>query len=59
MDISCKWSHKHVIFCVLIISISMLFVRGFPGGPVLKNLPANAGDTRDAGSIPGSEDPLK
>ena len=27
--------------------------QGFPGGPVLKNLPANAGDTGDAGSIPG------
>ena len=25
-------------------------VRGFPGGPVVKNLPCNAGDT---GSIPG------
>ena len=27
---------------------------GFPGGTVVKNLPANTGDTRDAGSIPGS-----
>ena len=26
----------------------------FPGGAVVKNLPANAGDTRDMGSIPGS-----
>ena len=25
-----------------------------PGGAVVKNLPANAGDTRDPGSIPGS-----
>ena len=25
--------------------------QGFPGGAVLKNLPANAGDTGDAGSI--------
>ena len=24
-----------------------------PGGAVVKNLPANAGDTRDADSIPG------
>ena len=24
---------------------------GFPGGSVVKNLPANAGDTGDAGSI--------
>ena len=26
---------------------------GFPSGAVVKNLPANAGDIRDAGSIPG------
>ena len=28
--------------------------RGFSGGAVAKNLPANAGDTRDVGLIPGS-----
>ena len=27
---------------------------GFPGGSVVKNPPANAGDIRDAGLIPGS-----
>ena len=27
---------------------------GFPGSAVVKNLPANAGDVRDLGSIPGS-----
>ena len=27
---------------------------GFPHGAVVKDIPANAGDTRDAGSIPGS-----
>ena len=26
----------------------------FPGGSVVKNSPANAGDTGDVGSIPGS-----
>ena len=26
---------------------------GFPDGTVVKNAPANAGDTRHAGSIPG------
>ena len=35
----------------------------FPGASqvvlVVKNLPANAGDLRDAGSIPGSEDSLE
>ena len=27
--------------------------KGFPGGAVVKNPPADAGDTRDMGSIPG------
>ena len=27
---------------------------GFPGGAEVKNPPANAGDTSDSGSIPGS-----
>ena len=27
---------------------------GFPGGSVVKNLPANAGDVGDTGLIPGS-----
>ena len=26
---------------------------GFPSGAVVQNLPANAGDTKDLGSIPG------
>ena len=29
--------------------------RGFPGGSMVKNLPANAGDAKGAGLIPGSE----
>ena len=29
-------------------------ILGFPHGTVVKNIPSNAGDTRDAGSIPGS-----
>ena len=32
----------------------MFLVRGFPGGTVVKNPSANAGDPRDTGSIPGS-----
>ena len=38
----------------------MLFGRyftsewGFPGSALVKNLPANAGDARDVGLIPGS-----
>ena len=27
-------------------------MRGFPGGPVVKNLPADAGDVKGVGSIP-------
>ena len=30
-----------------------------PGGALVKNLPASAGDAGDTGLIPGSEDPLK
>ena len=41
--------------------VSLVFLRcnrlfeywGFRGGSVVKNLPANSGDARDAGSIPG------
>ena len=32
----------------------MWICPGFPAGGVVKNPPANAGDTRDVGSIPGS-----
>ena len=32
---------------------------GFPSGSVVKNLPANAENAGDLGSIPGSEDPLE
>ena len=28
-------------------------IKGFPGGSVVQNLPANSGDTRDVGSVPG------
>ena len=31
----------------------------FPGGSVVKNPPANTGDTGDAGSILGQENPLE
>ena len=29
-------------------------IQGFPGGSVVKNPPANAGDARDMGSVPWS-----
>ena len=37
-----------------LIRYGLMDMIGFPGGLVIKNPPANAGDTRDAGSIPGS-----
>ena len=38
--------------------LASLFVS-FPGGSVVKNLPANAGDTGDLDSILGQEDVLE
>ena len=38
-----------------IVQYSLLMIdRGFSGGSVVKKLPANAGDARDARSVPGS-----
>ena len=37
------------------MSIVLLYTqKNFPGGSTENNLPANAGDTRDMGSTPGS-----
>ena len=38
----------------LILSSVVRILTTFPGGAVVKNLPANAGDAGDMGSIPGS-----
>ena len=38
----------------LSLIIHFIVVGGTPGGTVVKNPPTNAGNTRDAGSIPGS-----
>ena len=35
-------------------SLSLTHSKGFPGAAVVKNPPANAGNTGDAGSVPGS-----
>ena len=35
------------------IYVQTWMLRGFPGGAVVKNPPANAEDARDVGSIPG------
>ena len=39
----------------MILIIGHLHYLGFPGGVVIKNPPAKAGDARDAGSIPELE----
>ena len=38
----------------IFVSIMWVPFKGFPGGKVVKNLPANAGNERDTSSIPGS-----
>jgi len=43
----------------LIYNIATCLPKGFPGGTVVKKLPNNAGDKRDAGLISGWEYPLK
>ena len=41
-----------------IFSTSELFFQDFPGGPVVKNPPANAGDTGSVPGLGGSHMPL-
>ena len=41
--------NKYIILLLLVL----LTKQGFPGGSVVKNLPVDAGDSGDAGSIPG------
>ena len=50
-----------LMWTILIVFIEFVTILlwGFPGGTVVKNPPANAGDTKDMGSIPGWEDPLE
>ena len=43
------WAHDFLSYTIVYNPL-LLFIEGFPGGSVLKNLPANA---RDTGSIPG------
>ena len=41
-------------FCIIIFKACHTCFQGFPGGSVSKESTCNAGDTGDAGSIPGS-----
>ena len=40
-------------FFITSTASSSVSPSGFPGGSVVKNLPVNAGDTRDKSSVPG------
>ena len=62
MNSAARLSSKAVCVCVCVCvcvmflpsdSVSPHHNKGFPGGSVVKNLPANAGDLGDMGSIPG------
>ena len=50
----CLNPHLTIFFWATLISI-----KGYPCGSVVKNPPANAGDVRDAGLIPGSGGSLR
>ena len=43
----CVHMYIHIYVCVCVC-----VCVGFPGGSMVKNPPANAGDARDEGSIP-------
>ena len=45
-----RYTYMYVCVCVYIYT-----QMAIPGGSVVKNPPANAGDAGDMGSIPGSE----
>ena len=46
--------NMYLIVTVSYANLTRLPSRGFPGSTVVKNPPANAGDARNEGSIPGS-----
>ena len=49
------WGHVWLSQVILRLgTVSIKFPEHFPGGTVVKNLSANAGDARDVGLIPGS-----
>ena len=48
-----KYSDFGLMVTMINIFEHSSYVRGFPGGSVVKNPPANEGDERDMGSIPG------
>ena len=56
MRVSKQYTYNHSIPRQPLVLIFSAKCNGLsPGGSVVKNLPANAGDTGDASSIPGLE----
>ena len=54
---SCFCPTSFILVAFTLKALSYMFslsTRGFPSGISVKNMHANAGDTRDTGSIPGS-----
>ena len=49
-EIYMNTSYLYITYVLIFTYINM----GFPGGTVVKSLPANSGDTRNTGFIPGS-----
>ena len=52
-DLQHRPEFHRVPFLGLIFREVLMYSLGFPGGSVVKNLPANAGAAGDIGSIPG------
>ena len=47
----CLW--LHAVFLEFLVKYVYIYTyRDFPGGPVIKDLPGKAGDTRDVSSVP-------
>ena len=62
--VGCRlWGHTEsdtiYKYIYMYVCMYVCMYMGFPGGPVVKNPPANAGDTRDTVQSRGREDPLE
>ena len=48
--LSCAYDFQSLSLLIVFCSLKINYLGDFPGGPAVKNLPSNTGDT---GSIPG------
>ena len=51
---SFSWGWENILYIQINLATGKGIYLGFPGGTVVKNLSADAGDTRDMALIPGS-----